>query len=166
VHHACGKGRDMKVETRIFGTVDIAEDKIIRFPKGIVGFPDLTDFALVHDEDNGPSGGIRWMQSMQETNFAMPVIDPLTIVADYNPTVEDELLKGLGEFKDDNTLVLVTITVPKEIKNMSVNLQAPFIINADTRMAAQVIVDSDKYPVRFPIYDILEKAKSEAEKEA
>ena len=149
----------MKVETRIFGTVDIAEDKIIRFPRGIVGFPDLTDFALVHDEDKGPSVGIRWMQSLQETNFAMPVMDPLTVVADYNPTVEDELLKGLGEFKEENTLVLVTLTVPKEIKNMTINLQAPFIINADTRMAAQVIVDSDKYPVRFPIYDILEKMK-------
>lgn len=152
----------MKVETRIFGTVDIAEDKIIRFPGGIVGFPDLTDFALVHDEENGPTGGIRWMQSLQETNFAMPVIDPLTVLADYNPTVDDELLKGLGALKDDNTLVLVTITVPKEIENMSVNLQAPFVINADTRMAAQVIVDSDKYPVRFPIYEILKKMKEEA----
>lgn len=151
----------MKVETRIFGTVDIAEDKIIRFPRGIVGFPDLTDFALVHDEENGPSGGIRWMQSLQETNFAMPVMDPLAVASDYNPSVDDELLKGLGEFKDENTLVLVTITVPKDIKQMSVNLQAPFVINADTRMAAQVIVDSDKYPVRFPIYDILEKMKQE-----
>ena len=152
----------MRVETRIFGVVDIAEDKIIRFPGGIVGFPDLTDFALVHDEENGPAGGIRWMQSLQETNFAMPVIDPLVVVADYNPTVEDELLKGIGELKTENTLVLVTITVPKDIKQMSVNLQAPFVINADTRMAAQVIVDSDKYPVRFPIYDILEKMKEEA----
>ena len=152
----------MRVETRIFGVVDIAEDKIIRFPGGIVGFPDLTDFALVHDEENGPSGGIRWMQSLQETNFAMPVIDPLAVVATYNPTVEDELLKGIGELKTENTLVLVTITVPKDIKQMTVNLQAPFVINADTRMAAQVIVDSDKYPVRFPIYDILEKMKEEA----
>lgn len=152
----------MRVETRIFGVVDIAEDKIIRFPGGIVGFPDLTDFALVHDEEYGPSGGIRWMQSLQETNFAMPVIDPLAVVKDYNPTVDDELLKGLGELKDENTLVLVTITVPSDIKNMTVNLQAPFVINADTRMAAQVIVDSDKYPVRFPIYDILEKMKEEA----
>ena len=152
----------MRVETRIFGTVDIAEDKIIRFPKGIVGFPDLTDFALVHDEENGHSGGIRWMQSLQETNFAMPVIDPLAVVSDYNPTVDDELLKGLGALKDDNTLVLVTITVPQEIENMTVNLQAPFVINADTRMAAQVIVDSDKYPVRFPVYEILKKMKEEA----
>ncbi len=152
----------MKVETRIFGTVDIDESKIIILPKGIVGFPELTKFAIIHDEEKGPKNAIRWMQSMDEPTFAMPVIDPLVVVPDYNPMVDDELLKDLGEIKEDNTLVLVTITVPKDIKNMSVNLQAPFVINADERKAIQIIVDTDKYPVRFPIYDILEKMKEEA----
>lgn len=151
----------MKVETRLFDTIEIDDDKIIHFPGGIIGFPDLTDFALVHDEEKGPNA-IRWMQSLQETGFAMPVIDPLLVLPEYNPVIEDELLKGLGEIKDDNTLVLVTITVPSDITKMTVNLQAPFIINADDRKACQVIVDADKYPVRFPIYDILKKMKEEA----
>ena len=150
----------MKITTKLFKEIEVDEDKLIKFPQGIIGFPDLTDFLLIHDSES--EGGIRWMQSIQEPAFAMPVIDPLAVVADYNPTVEDELLKGIGELKTENTLVLVTITVPKDIKQMTVNLQAPFVINADTRMAAQVIVDSDKYPVRFPIYDILEKMKEEA----
>lgn len=152
----------MKITTRIFGEVDIDESKIIRFEKGIIGFPDLTDFALIHDEERGPKSIIRWMQSMQEPNFAMPVIDPLAIQKDYNPIVDDELLKDLGELKEDNILVLVTITVPKELKAMSVNLQAPIVINAEERKGAQIIVDTEKYPVRFPIYDILEKMKEEA----
>lgn len=151
----------MKAETRIFGTIEIDDDKIIRFPNGIVGFPDLTDFALVHDEEKGPNA-IRWMQSLQETNFAMPVIDPLLVVSDYNPVIEDELLSALGEINEDNTLVLVTITVPSDLTKMTVNLQAPFVINADNRKACQVVVDTDKYPVRFPIYDILKKMKEEA----
>lgn len=151
----------MKVETRLFDTIEIDDDKIIHFSGGIVGFPDLTDFALVHDEEKGPNA-IRWMQSLQETGFAMPVIDPLLVLPEYNPVVEDELLKALGDIKEDNTLVLVTITVPSDITKMTVNLQAPFIINADERKACQVIVDTDKYPVRFPIYDILKKMKEEA----
>lgn len=152
----------MKIETRIFGEVDIDESKIIKFAKGIVGFPELTDFALIHDEEKGPKSAIRWMQSMQEPNFAMPVIDPLVVVPDYNPMVDEELLKGIGEIREDNILVLATITVPKDIKNMSINLQAPFVINADERKAMQIIVDTEKYPVRFPIYDILQKMKEEA----
>lgn len=151
----------MRIDTRIFGTVDIAEDRIINFPSGIVGFPDLKQFAIIHDEEKGPNA-IRWMQSVQEPNFAMPVMDPLLVLAEYNPVVDDELLKNIGTLTEDNTLVLVTVTVPSDITKMTVNLQAPFVINADEKKAAQIIVDTDKYPVRFPIYDVLKKMKEEA----
>ncbi len=147
----------MKVTTRVFGDIDIADDKIIHFQGGIVGFPDLTDFALIHDAEKDGNTPIRWMQSLQEPNFAMPVMDPLAVCPDYNPVVEDELLKSIGELHPDSVLVLVTLTVPKDVKQMSVNLQAPFVINADEKKACQIIVDSDKYPVRFPIYDIIKK---------
>ena len=33
----------MKINTRIFGEIEIAEDKIITFENGIIGFPDLRD---------------------------------------------------------------------------------------------------------------------------
>lgn len=147
----------MKVTTRVFGEIDIADDKIIHFQGGIIGFPDLTDFALVHDAEKEGDSPVRWMQSLQEPNFAMPVMDPLAVCPDYNPVVEDELLKPIGEFDPESVLVLVTLTVPKDVKKMSVNLQAPFVINADEKKACQIIVDSEKYPVRFPIYDIIKK---------
>ena len=147
----------MKITTRVFGEIDIEESKIIHFQGGIVGFPELTDFAIIHDAEKDSENPIRWMQSMQEPNFAMPVMDPLAVCPDYNPTVEDEMLKPIGERNPDSILVLVTLTVPQDVKKMSVNLQAPFIINADERKAIQLIVDPDKYEVRFPIYDIINK---------
>lgn len=147
----------MKITTRVFGEIDIEENKIIHFPGGIVGFPDLKDFALIHDAEKDGDTPIRWMQSMQEPNFAMPVMDPLAVCETYNPIVEDELLKPIGSLNPESVLVLVTLTVPKNVKDMSVNLQAPFVINADERKAVQLIVDTDKYPVRFPIYDIIKK---------
>lgn len=147
----------MKITTRVFGEIDIEESKIIHFKGGIVGFPELTDFAIIHDAEKDSENPIRWMQSMQEPNFAMPVMDPLAVCPDYNPTVEDEMLKPIGELNPDSILVLVTLTVPQDVKKMSVNLQAPFIINADERKAIQLIVDPDRYEVRFPIYDIINK---------
>ena len=44
---------------------------------------------------------------------------------------------------------------------MTVNLQAPIIINAEEKKACQIIVDTDKYPVRFPIYSIINELKKE-----
>ena len=77
----------MKINTKIFGEIEIADDRIISFPSGIIGFPELTEFALLHDEDSG-SGAMHWMQSLQEPAFAMPVINPLLVMPDYNPVVE------------------------------------------------------------------------------
>ncbi len=143
----------MKITTKLFKEIEVDEDKLIKFPQGIIGFPDLTDFLLIHDSES--EGGIRWMQSLQEPAFAMPVIDPLIVMPDYNPQIEDDLLQPLGNLTEENTLVLVTITVPHEIEKMTVNLKAPIVINGENRMANQIITDDEKYPVKFPIYQIL-----------
>ncbi len=143
----------MKITTKLFKEIEVDEDKLITFPQGIIGFPELKDFLLIHDSES--EGGIRWMQSIQEPAFAMPVIDPLIVMPDYNPCIEDDLLTPLGKMTDDNTLVLVTITVPHEIENMTVNLKAPIIINGENRIANQIIAEDDRYVVKFPIYQLL-----------
>ncbi len=150
----------MTIETKLFGSIDVDDSKLISFPQGIIGFPDLKDFLLVHDGEG--ESNVKWMQSVQEPAFAMPVVDPLMIIPDYNPDIEDELLKPLGDITPENMLVLVTITVPKEIEKMTVNLKGPIVINSETRKAGQLIIDDDKYMVKFPIYEILKAAKEKA----
>ena len=144
--------------TKNFGEIEIADDKIIKFPSGIIGFPELTDFALIHDEEKG-AGGIHWLQSMQEPAFAMPVMDPLIVNPEYNPQVDDEILKPLGDFVVSEILILVTVTVPTDVTKMSVNLRGPFVINATERKAVQVIIEGDEYPVKFPIFEVLKAKK-------
>ncbi len=150
----------MKIITKLFGEIEVDEEKMITFPLGIVGFPDLKDFLLIHDSES--EGGIRWMQSIQEPAFAMPVIDPLIVMPDYNPCIEDDLLVPLGNITEENTLVLVTITVPHDLEKMTVNLKAPIVINGENRKAAQIITEDEKYLVKFPIYEILKKNKERA----
>lgn len=145
----------MVVNTRLFGEIDVQEDKIINIDKGIIGFPDMKLFTLVFDSEK-ESKNIMWLQSLDETAFAMPVMVPNDVVGDYNPTIEDELLKPLGELNPDNTYVLVTVKVPSNIEDMTINLKAPIIINTDTLIGGQIIVEDD-VEVRFPIYDILKK---------
>lgn len=149
----------MTIQTKVFGEVTIEEEKIITFPGGIIGFPDLTQFTLLQDEDDGIDT-IHWLQSLQEPGFAMPVMDPLLVKENYNPEVEDELLKVLGEWGQDELLVLVTVSVPQELEKMTVNLKGPIIINGANRKACQVIVEGDEYKVKFPIYDILQARKA------
>lgn len=153
----------MKLATRIFGEVEIEDSKIISFPNGIIGFPDLKRFTLVHDEEEGNSSGIKWLQSIDETGFAMPVIDPLIVCPDYSPEIDKNVISDIGDLNDDDILVLVTVTVPHDLKQMTVNLMGPFVINVPDKRGAQAIVENADYPVKFPIYEILQKNKEAKE---
>ena len=150
----------MKIHTRIFGEIEIAEEKIITFENGIIGFPDLKRFTLLHDEARGTDAGIRFLQSIEEPGFAMPVMDPLIVKPDYDPEVNDELLAAAGKITPENLVVLVTVTIPKDLTKMTVNLQGPFVINAEEHKACQVIVEGQDYPVKFPVYEILRTRKA------
>ena len=151
----------MKAATRLFGEIEIDESKIITFEDGIIGFPDMKKFTLIFDEEKEGRPSISWLQSMDEPEIAFPVMDPLFVCETYNPSVEEELLKNLGTIKEDNLYVLVTVTVPQNIKELAVNLKEPIVINTDTRKASQIIVEDD-LPVRYRIYEILEEAKKKA----
>lgn len=151
-------GYNMKLTTRIFGEVEIEDSKIINFPNGIIGFPDLKKFTLMHDEEQG-SSSIKWLQSIEEPGFAMPVMDPLVVCPDYSPEIDKTKIEDVGDLNDDDILVLVTVTVPHDLAKMTVNLMGPFVINVKDMKGTQAIVENDNYPVKFPIYDILKKNK-------
>ncbi len=149
----------MRIDTKKFGVIEIEEDKLICFPSGIIGFPELKDFALIYDNEK-EEGPIRWLQSMQEAGFAMPVIDPLFVKESYNPMVEEEILSEIELVDNEDILVLVTLTVPKDIKQMSANLKAPFVINVQNHKACQVIVEDASCEVKFPVYEIFKSKKA------
>lgn len=152
----------MKVETRVFGAIEIEEDKIITLEKGMIGFPEFNHFALIFDEAKGEKKfKIMWLQSLDDGTVAFPVIDPTLIVQGYTPSVNEEILAPLGTLNDENTYVLVTVTVPKNIEEFSVNLKAPIVINMDTNKGAQVITEED-YPVKYKIYELLKATKEKA----
>lgn len=151
----------MKANTRFFGEIEIDDDKIIKFEKGIIGFPDMKNFTLIFDQEAEDQNTISWLQSMDDADVAFPVLDPLVVCPDYNPQVEDELLKPLGEVREDNLFVLVMVTVPTDIKQMTVNLKAPIVINTDTKKASQLIIDNNM-PVKYNIYEFIKSAKEKA----
>lgn len=152
----------MKATTRIFGEIDIADDKIIILEKGMIGFPDLKHFALIFDEEKEQkTTSIMWLQSMDEPDVAFPVMMPHAVKEDYDPQVSEEMIAPLGELNPENTYFLVTVTVPKKVEDFSVNLKAPIIINMDNRKGVQLIVEDD-FPVKYKVYDILKQKKEKA----
>ncbi len=148
----------MLVKTKFFGEVDLPEEKIVTFDCGIIGFENLKRYTILYDCEKEETN-ISWLQSVDERDFAMPIIKPWIVKEDYNPVVEDELLKGLGELTEENLVILLTMNVPPDLTQMSVNLKAPIIINSDTRKGAQIVVENQDYVIKYRVYDILKNKK-------
>ena len=148
----------MRAETKWFGTIEVDDSKIITFDKGIIGFEWCKKFTIIYDLDKGDDKGLVWLQSLDEPQLALPVIQPQIVKDDYNPVIDNKLFSSLGENVDNESLIVyVTVTVPPDLTKMTCNLKAPVIINADTLKGVQLIAENDDYEVKYPIYDILKE---------
>ena len=152
----------MIAEPKYVGTRDVEHHKIIHLPLGTSGAENLKNFALIYDIDNEQKSKISWLQSMEEPLMALPVINPIDLMENYNPIIEDELMKIIGNPADADILIFVTMTIPSDLEKMTANLKGPFIINTVTRQAMQVIVENPEYKVKFNAYEAIQEMKKKA----
>ncbi|MGB4658800.1 MAG: flagellar assembly protein FliW [Mobilitalea sp.] len=153
----------MLINTKHFGEINLDESKIIQFDNGILGFEDYKSFTLLYDDEGGERPDISWLQSIEEPALAIPVISPFIVKPEYNPNVEDELLKPLGALNEDNIVVLVSVTVPADVEKISANIKAPFILNSDAKKGIQLIIENPDYEVKYRFYEQLKAYKAAKE---
>lgn len=150
----------MLVKTRFFGEVQIEEEKILTFENGIMGFDDKKSWTIIYDIDKGAEGAISWLQSLELPELALPIISPYSITDTYAPVVEDELLKPLGEFKDEELLIFLTLTIPSgSPKDTTANFKAPILINPLNKRGLQIIANNEDYQIKTRLEDSLAKKK-------
>lgn len=150
----------MLAQTRFFGEVDIDEEKVLTFDDGIIGFEDMKRWTVLYDIERGGDNPISWFQSLDYPGLALPVVSPYYVTEKYEPVVEDELLVSLGEFKDEELLVYLTLTIPKENPGeTTANFKAPIIINPKNHKGLQIIVNNEDYPIKFKLHEAVEAMK-------
>lgn len=149
----------MLVKTKYFGEIDLDESKVVTFGQGMMGFEDFKKYAILYDIEKERANTISWLQSLEKPELAFPVINPFLVDEGYNPTVNDEYLEEIGEFQEGDLVVLLTVTVPENIEEITANFKAPVIINAATGKGCQVIAENREYRVKQGIYEILQKRK-------
>ena len=125
----------MKVETTRFGQIEVDENRLIKFPSGLLGFPDSHDFALVQTNDEG---SFFWLQSIDRSELAFVVCDPLLFLPDYQVAVKPEDLNKISLSNMDDVQVLIIIN--KIDRTLTGNLQGPLVINAINRHGRQFVL--------------------------
>jgi len=148
----------MKIRTKPYGEMEIEERQKVSFPRGLFGFEELREFALL-DAAQQP---FYWLQSLERTDVAFVLIDPRFFRPDYSPDVDPAELEEIGIETAEDMLVLSIVTIPATESRMTANLQGPLILNRRTRAGRQSISADPRWGVRHAILDELAKAKQGA----
>lgn len=141
----------VKLNTSRFGEIDIEEDKIINFPHGILGFPEIKRY-IVLDHMDKPDIPFKWLQALDEPDLAFVITDPLLFYPNYSPEIDEQELQELHITGLEERGIIVIVTIPHgEPEKMTANLQGPIVVNLRSREAKQIILLNEEYPVRYPL---------------
>jgi len=131
----------------LFGTIEVNPEEIIRIPAGPIGFPDYKEFVLIVDEYEYP---FRTFQSLEDPTFAFIFVNPLIARQDYKVDVTANDLKLIEADSIENVDVFVTVYKTGDLKQITVNLLAPFLINTKKQIGYQYVVPNKKYQKKEP----------------
>jgi len=139
----------MKIQTKYHGEVEIAEDTILTFEKGIPGFPNETKFTLLPLPD---LTNMSVMQSVTTPGLAFVVADPYTLFSPYEFAVDDNTVEELEIASPEDVSALVILTVQDPFEKSTANLQAPIVMNMKKNKGKQVILNDEKYKTKQPLF--------------
>ncbi len=137
----------MTIETR-FGDLEVDEEKVIIFTNGILGLEQYKRYILL---DHPGTDAIKWLQSVEEPEIALPITNPTYFYPDYTPKISRENLLQLDIKSPEEAVVLCVVTIPGDTKKITINLKAPIIINTAKRLADQLIAENPEYQIRQPL---------------
>ncbi|ACA56934.1 flagellar assembly protein FliW [Clostridium botulinum] len=139
----------MNLNTKYHGSIEYEEKDVIYFQKGIPGFEELKKFIIFPVEDNEV---FLVFHSIENKDIGIIVTSPFNIEKDYEIQLEEEQITNLKIQDEKDALVLNTVTLDSDIDKITVNLRAPIIINIKEKIGEQIIINSDKYKVKHPLF--------------
>jgi flagellar assembly factor FliW len=144
------------VHSSRFGTLEVPEDALIEFPRGLIGL-EGTQYALLARCEAGP---FLWLQSTDDPALAIPVTNPFRFFDTYEVELSDHDAARVGISENDETSIYVTVRAAGTLEEFSANLRAPLLVSGGR--GYQVINEIRDAPVRAPLFGGPAEARSAA----
>lgn len=142
------------LDTTRFGQIEIRQEQIVEFPKGILGFEAHHHYALIADPEIAP---FVHLQSLEDPGLAFTVVNPRIFFPHYKVQVDRQEIMEMAVHNLDSVQTWVIVTVPEDAKAMSANLQGPILINLENNCGKQVVLVRSPYTTRHYLMDELSK---------
>ena len=137
------------IDTQRFGKLIIEPEEVIRIPEGILGFAEHTDYVVLEHKPGSP---FCWLQSMEDPQLAFVVINPLLVVENYVQNLSATDRKHFTGIAAGRLEVCALVTIRTDpVRQMTVNMMAPLVIDIPRRVGRQVILSTAGYRIRHPL---------------
>lgn len=149
----------MNIQTTRFGEVQVEDTRVIRFPKGLLGFPKYQDYVLIESGDQdrpNEESNFWWLQSISLPELAFVVTDPTLFVSTYKVPIHAEQMLGLGLGSIDDAQVFVIVN--KRGNVLTGNLQGPLVVNVGSRCGEQLVLSDRRFTTRVPLVELQQEA--------
>lgn len=133
----------MRIESTRFGAFDVADGALLRFPRGLAGFPGSTRYALVA---HSPEDPFYWLHSADEPAVAFPVTDPWAFHPEYQLEIGDEDLALLETSDPADLAFFGVVAIAPDPAASTINLLAPVVVNLERQLGAQVLNQVEASP--------------------
>jgi flagellar assembly factor FliW len=133
----------MKIETYLFGAVEVSPEKIITFPSGLFGFEQSKRFMLAHEEGKEHPASFT-LQSLDDPTLAFQIVDPRTLGFNYELELSDAE-NALLQSPVPEDVAVMQVLFKKDEGGKAVitpNLRAPLLINTKARVGLQKIMEN------------------------
>ncbi|HAN30768.1 MAG TPA: flagellar assembly protein FliW [Myxococcales bacterium] len=121
---------------------------VVEVRGGLLGFPELTRFALVKMNSEGL---VYRLQSLESEAVNFVVVPAGSFFPTYAPIVDDEVAERFNLAAGADVLVLLIVTLGETFKQSTVNLMAPLVLDPVQQIAEQVIIENEDLSVRAPL---------------
>ena len=140
----------VEVLTSRFGRLEVPEERIFFFPRGLIGFEHLKRYARL---DSTKGSVVQWLQAVDDPDTAFLVSEPSTYLPSFELKIpESDVSRSLNRPLDINRLETLTILhVDRENGTLHVHVQAPLLIDPSSRRGVQVITDIEHATVAVPL---------------
>lgn len=137
--------KEIKVQTRL-GEQKVSLDRVLRFPRGLIGYEDKRDFVLLQIREEVP---FLVLQSLEDPGLGLMVADPYSFVDDYSIRLSDAEQHMLNVDRPGQVSVLVTVSIPAgKPEETCLNLIGPVVINHEARIGLQVPQSEGTHPAK------------------
>jgi len=140
--------------TTRFGNLEIAEDEIVFFPEGLIGFSQNKKYFIIQHDGQSP---FSWLQSLDESHLAYVIIEPQVFCYDYEIKVSREQLAPIDLQDLSLAKIYVVVVLSDRPEDITANLLGPIILNPENNLGLQVVLNTDKYFTRHRLMDELQR---------